>query len=36
MEYDYDTNLYKVNEDVRNYVSVRTLPVASSFMTFDE
>lgn len=36
IEYDYDTNLYKVNEDVRNYISVRTLPVASSFMVFDE
>jgi len=36
VEYDFDTNLYKVNENVRNHIPVRTLPVASSFMIFDD
>lgn len=36
VEYDYDTHVYKVNEEVSNFVSVRTTPVATSFMIFDE
>lgn len=34
--YDYDTNLYKVNEEVKNYIAVKSCPVATSFMVFDE
>lgn len=36
VEYDYDTHIYKVNEEVHNYISVKTTPVATSFIIFDE
>lgn len=36
VEYDYDTHIYKVNEQVKNFVSVKSAPVSTTFMIFDE
>lgn len=36
VEYDHDTHLYKVNEEVKNFVSIKSVPVCTTFMIFDE
>lgn len=36
VEYDFDTNTYKVNESVKNHIKVNSFPVATTFIVFDE
>lgn len=36
VEYDHDTNTYKVNEAIKTNIKVNSLPVATTFIIFDE
>lgn len=36
IEYDYDTHVYKVNEEVKNNIPMKSIPIATSFMIFDD
>lgn len=36
VNYDPDTNIYKVEEDVRTSIEIKSIPVSTSFIVFDE
>lgn len=36
VEFDSDTKIYKINDAVNNNIPIKSSPVATSFMIFDE